>query len=83
MIQANLSSAASIQDAAAEISTHDRLDSLINDAAVFDLAQKSAAFSPEGHELFWATNRLGPFALTAHVPPQPIVSRIRVLAREA
>ena len=69
MIQTDLSSAASIQDAAAEISAHGRLDSLINNAAVFDLAQKSASFTPEGHELFWATNHLGPFALTAHLSP--------------
>ncbi|MEV8253464.1 hypothetical protein AB0O95_05795 [Rhodoglobus sp. NPDC076762] len=42
-IQTGLSSAASIRDAAAEISAHGRLDSLINNAAVFDLAQSMTA----------------------------------------
>jgi len=69
MIQADLSSLASIQDAAAEVASYGRLDSLINNAAVFDLTQKSAAFTPERNELFWATNHLGPFALTARLSP--------------
>jgi NAD(P)-dependent dehydrogenase (short-subunit alcohol dehydrogenase family) len=38
---------------------------LINNAAVFDQTMRTPAFTAAGHELFWATNHLGPFQLTA------------------
>jgi NAD(P)-dependent dehydrogenase (short-subunit alcohol dehydrogenase family) len=42
-----------------------RLDVLINNAAVFDQTMRQPTFTAAGHELFWATNHLGPFQLTA------------------
>ena len=67
VIQTDLSSPASIRSAVAEVKAHGTLDSLINNAAIFDLNQKTAAFATEGNELFWATNHLGPFELTARL----------------
>jgi len=55
----------------------DRLDVLINNAAVFDQTMRRPRFTAAGHELFWATNHLGPFQLTAELghllaaAPQP------------
>lgn len=43
------------------------LDVLINNAAVFDQNMRRPSFTPAGHELFWATNHLGPFQLTAEL----------------
>jgi NAD(P)-dependent dehydrogenase (short-subunit alcohol dehydrogenase family) len=46
------------------LSTYDRLDVLIHNAAIFDITQKKAAFTDEGIESIWATNHLGPVLLT-------------------
>ncbi|MEY9212219.1 SDR family NAD(P)-dependent oxidoreductase [Thermobifida halotolerans] len=43
----------------------DHLDVLVNNAAVFDQTIRRPRFTADGHELFWATNHLGPFRLTA------------------
>lgn len=45
------------------------LDALINNAAVFDQSVSAARTSADGHELFWATNHLGPTELTARLRP--------------
>jgi len=77
VIHADLSRLTSVEDAAAAVASHGPLDALINNAAVFDLGQKAVTLTDEGHELFWATNHLGPFALTARLSsllaraPQP------------
>ena len=58
----DLSLMASVREAVAEFKRrHDRLDVLINDAAVF---LGSRDVTPEGRERMLATNYLGPFLLT-------------------
>ena len=58
----DLSLMASVREAVAEFERrHDRLDVLINDAAVF-LSRRDV--TSEGHERMIATNYLGPFLLT-------------------
>ncbi|MBH0129593.1 SDR family NAD(P)-dependent oxidoreductase [Salinibacterium sp. NK8237] len=69
IVQTDLSSPTSIRRAADEMKAYGALDALINNAAIFDLSQKTAAFTAEGNELFWATNHLGPFELTARLSP--------------
>jgi len=62
VIECDLSLMASVREAAAEFQRHhDRLDLLINDAAVFLNTRK---VTTEGHECMIATNYLGPFLLT-------------------
>jgi len=62
VIDCDLSLMASVREAAAEFQRHhDRLDVLINDAAVFLNARR---VTTEGHECMMATNYLGPFLLT-------------------
>jgi len=62
VIHCDLSLMSSVRQAVADFSsTHDRLDVLINDAAVF-LGKRSV--TSEGHERMIATNYLGPFLLT-------------------
>ncbi len=65
--QLDLSSRASVQDAAAAIVADGPLDALINNAAVFDQSQRRAVITADGHESFWQTNHLGPFEFTARV----------------
>ncbi|MFC3984530.1 SDR family NAD(P)-dependent oxidoreductase [Streptosporangium jomthongense] len=70
LVVADLSDPVSIGAAADRISReNDRLDVLINNAAVFDQTMRRPAFTASGHELFWATNHLGPFLLTALLSP--------------
>ncbi|MGS2644445.1 SDR family NAD(P)-dependent oxidoreductase [Streptosporangium sp. LJ11] len=70
LVMADLSSPESVVAAADHISRQtDHLDVLINNAAVFDQSMRRPAFTASGHELFWATNHLGPFQLTAHLSP--------------
>ncbi|TDD12141.1 SDR family NAD(P)-dependent oxidoreductase [Nonomuraea deserti] len=45
------------------------LDVLVNNAAVFDQSLRRPACTASGHELFWVTNHLGPFQLTARLSP--------------
>ncbi|CAN5386800.1 SDR family NAD(P)-dependent oxidoreductase [soil metagenome] len=69
IIRADMSDPASIRAAVSELENQGPLDSLINNAAVFDQNQRVAQFTPGGHEVFWATNHLGPFELTARLSP--------------
>lgn len=67
-VRADLSDLDSVDAAADEIINKvGRLDVLINNAAVFDQSMRKPAFTAQGHELFWATNHLGPFLLTARL----------------
>ncbi|WP_266364315.1 SDR family oxidoreductase [Tellurirhabdus rosea] len=62
LIQCDLASQESVVQAAREvIDRYDHLDVLLNNAGLFIDKQ---AFSPEGIELTFATNHLGPFLLT-------------------
>ncbi|RBQ11638.1 short-chain dehydrogenase [Spongiactinospora rosea] len=70
LVQADLSIPGSIHAAADHIAqAAGHLDVLINNSAVFDQTLRQPVFTPEGHELFWATNHLGPFLLTARLSP--------------
>ncbi|MCB0246041.1 MAG: SDR family NAD(P)-dependent oxidoreductase, partial [Anaerolineae bacterium] len=61
----DMSLQSSIDDLAeAYLAQHDRLDVLIQNAAVFDITQKEAVYTAEGIESVWATNHLGPVLLT-------------------
>ena len=61
----DMSLQSSVREAARYIETaYDRLDVLIQNAAVFDITQKQIAFTEEGVETIWATNHLGPVLLT-------------------
>lgn len=68
-IELDLASSASIRRAAAQVVRGGPLDALVNNAAVFDQTIRSARITADGHELFWATNHLGPAELTARVSP--------------
>lgn len=68
-VELDLSSAASIRDAADQIVAAGPLDALINNAAIVDQSVRTARTSADGHELFWATNHLGPTELTARLSP--------------
>lgn len=69
LIRLDLASSRSIRAAADLISAAGPLDALINNAAVFDQSIRSAQMTAGGHELFWATNHLGPTELTARLSP--------------
>lgn len=68
-VRVDLASRDSIKAAAALIVAAGPLDALISNAAVFDQSARRARFTPEGHEVFWATNHLGPTELVARVSP--------------
>lgn len=68
-VELDLASSASIRRAAAQLVASGPLDALINNAAVFDQSVRAARRSSDGHELFWATNHLGPTELTARLSP--------------
>ncbi len=62
LIFVDLANRTSIRTAAAQFkATHDRLDVLINTAAVF---QSKRTTTPDGFETMFVTNHLGPFLLT-------------------
>ncbi|MFD0887366.1 SDR family NAD(P)-dependent oxidoreductase, partial [Streptosporangium algeriense] len=70
LVVADLSDPASVDAAADRIFDETgHLDVLINNAAVFDQTTRTPAYAASGHELFWATNHLGPFQLTARLSP--------------
>lgn len=70
LVVADLADQHSIHRAATELTERlDQLDVLVNNAAVFDHNIRQARFTENGHELFWATNHLGPFRLTAELSP--------------
>lgn len=68
VVEADLSSFSSVRAAAQRVNGTP-LDALINNAAVFDQSNRTARTSADGHELFWATNHLGPTLLTALLSP--------------
>lgn len=68
-VELDLAASASIRRAAAQIVRAGPLDALINNAAVLDLTVRTPQVSADGHELFWATNHLGPTELTARLSP--------------
>lgn len=43
---------------------YEHIDVLIHNAAIFNITQKEAQFSDEGHETIWMTNHIGPVYLT-------------------
>jgi NAD(P)-dependent dehydrogenase (short-subunit alcohol dehydrogenase family) len=68
LVIADLANPPSITAAAARLTGElEQLDVLINNAAVFDQTMRQPHFTAAGHELFWATNHLGPFQLTAEL----------------
>lgn len=70
LVLADLADPASIDAAATQLRAElDHLDVLICNAAVFDQSMRKARFTTAGHELFWATNHLGPFQLAAALSP--------------
>lgn len=59
---------ASVRDfASAFLARHERLDILINNAAIFDITQRSPVYTDDGIESVWATNHLGPVLLTSQL----------------
>lgn len=64
----DLSSLDSVQSAAAELNRLDRIDGILENAAVI-LAGSKRKVTVDGHELTFGTNHLGHFALTAQVFP--------------
>ena len=67
-VELDLASLASVLAAAAEIaSRHDVVDVLVNNAGVH---LRSRRQSPDGFELTWAVNHLGPFLFTNQLLPQ-------------
>ncbi|GAB3706969.1 SDR family NAD(P)-dependent oxidoreductase [Nocardiopsis oceani] len=70
LVVTDLADPESIQAAADKLTSElDHLDVLINNAAVFDQTMRAPRFTSDGHELFWATNHLGPHRLTAALSP--------------
>lgn len=46
------------------INRYDHIDVLIHNAAIFDIAQKKAIYTTEGHETVWMINHINPIYLT-------------------
>lgn len=67
-VRLDLASLDSVREAAQELSTHDRVDGLLENAAVI-LAGARRRVTTDGHELTFGTNHLGHFALTALLYP--------------
>ncbi|MEP6802127.1 MAG: SDR family NAD(P)-dependent oxidoreductase [Acidobacteriota bacterium] len=67
LLTVDMASFTSIKRAAAELlERHPVLDVLVNNAG---MASRRRELSPDGHELTWATNFLGPFLLTRRLLP--------------
>jgi retinol dehydrogenase-12 len=67
LLEIDMASFESIRKAADRFSTqHSSLDVLVNNAGT---AVRGRRLSPDGHELTWATNFLGPFLLTRRLLP--------------
>jgi NAD(P)-dependent dehydrogenase (short-subunit alcohol dehydrogenase family) len=65
VMQVNMGLQSSVRAFAAAVADrYGRVDVLIHNAAVFDVAQKERVLTPEGTELVWAVNHLGPVLLT-------------------
>lgn len=71
LIVMDLSSQQSIREGVAEFNgRYQHLDILINNAAVFDITQKTRQLSVDGLETIFATNHLGSFLLTNLLLPK-------------
>lgn len=67
LLLVDMASFASIERAAAKVlEKHSVVDVLVNNAG---MASRLRELSPDGHELTWATNFLGPFLLTRRLLP--------------
>ena len=67
LLLADLASLASVRAGAKELlERHERLDVLVNNAGVWTGQRRT---SPDGHELTFAVNHLGPFLLTSLLEP--------------
>ncbi len=67
LLEIDTSAFASVRAAARRFTaSHPTLDVLVNNAGV---ATRTRQLSPDGHELTWATNFLGPFLLTRELLP--------------
>lgn len=78
IIHCDTSSLASVERAAAQVADIG-IDALINNAAVFDLGMKQRQLSADGHELVWATDHLGSWALTGRLSAALAASGGRVV----
>lgn len=63
----DLASSVSIRAASERIAAAGPLDALVHNAAIFDQGIRRPRLTEDGHELFWATNHLGPVELTARL----------------
>ncbi len=62
LIQCDVASMASVRAAASQVhDRYDRIDVLVNNAGLYIASEQ---YSPDGYELTFATNHLGPFLLT-------------------
>ncbi len=77
VIACDLSESTSVRAAASQLD--ERVDVLLNNAGMFTSHRRH---TPEGHELMWATNFLGPFMLTNLIRPM-LAGRIVVTGSEA
>jgi len=65
LMHVDMSLQSSIKDLATRIKdNYQKLDVLINNAAIFDITQKNIIYTQENIESIWATNHLGPVLLT-------------------
>lgn len=64
IVETHMEDLDSVRDAA-EKAKQAGVEVLINNAAIFDLGMRTRLLSPQGHELVWATNHLGPSALAS------------------
>jgi retinol dehydrogenase-12 len=67
LLPIDMASLASVREAAARFAAaHPKLDVLVNNAGI---VTRGRQVSPDGHEVIWATNFLGPFLLTRLLLP--------------
>lgn len=71
----DMASRDSIRAAVGRLDEVDEIDVVIHNAAFFDLGMSSRMFTPEGTEVTWATNVIGPALLTELLLPRLSASR--------
>lgn len=77
---ADLASQAAVRELAdGVLSQHDRLDVLINNAAIFDVSRKTPTITDDDVEEIWAVNHLAPFLLTNLLAERLATSKGRVI----
>ena len=80
LMRADMGSMASVRAfAAAFLQRFDRLDVLINNAALFDVSIREPTLTDDGFEQVWAINYLGPYLLTRLLFDRLEASRGRVI----